>query len=169
MGRARSGTRRHAGSVFCGTLVWRGVGAFLRRCTSANAFPHLVLADGGTVPRPPGIVRRIMRSNAFAPIAEMAGPATFSVQTIRSAFVNQALVTPEVIKESQEASHGFTSLVRRVVEGELPKRQTPQAPTILIWGDQDRIAPKNVREEIAAEFEVVETRSHQKHGTPAAN
>lgn len=141
------------------SVIGHSFGAGLARFYAAahpKRVSHLVLADGGTIPRPPGILKRIMRSNAFAPIAEMAGPQTFSVQTIRSAFVNQALVTPEVIKGAQEASHGFTTMVRRVVEGELPQRQNPRVRTMLIWGDKDRIAPKERAQEIAADFEVEE-------------
>lgn len=141
------------------SFVGHSFGAGLARFY-ASAHPkrvsHLVMADGGTVPRPPGFVKRIMRSSVFAPLTDMTGSQTFSVQTIRSAFVNQQLVTPDVIQDSQQASHGFTSMVRRVVEGELPARQNPTVPTILIWGDHDRIAPQDRAQEIAAEFKVVE-------------
>ena len=153
---------------FVGHSLGAGLARFYASAHSKRV-SHLVLADGGTVPRLPGFVKRIMRSPVFAPFADAAGQQTFSVQTIRSAFVNQTLVTPELIKESQDASHGFTSMVRRVVEGELPVRQNPKVPTILIWGDHDRIAPKDRAQEIAAEFDVAELGADQKHGTPAAN
>lgn len=137
-------------------LVGNSFGATFARLY-ASAHPervtHLILVDGGQIPRTSKFARRILRAPALASLTEWSRRQTFSENEIRRAFANQALVTPEVLRASQDASYSSAALTRQIAAGAVPQQQTPRAPTLLIWGEQDKLADKRRALEIAGELD----------------
>lgn len=140
-------------------LVGNSFGAGLARLY-ASAVParvtHLVLVDGGQIPRQSQAAQSFLSVPFLSPLAELLQPQPFSETTIRRAFANSALVTPEVLSGSLEASHSFNALMRQVTASPVPMAQTPSAPTLLIWGENDRLASIKRAEAIAAETSALE-------------
>lgn len=136
-------------------FVGNSFGAGLARLY-ASAYPervtHLVLVDGGQIPRVPRFARALMGAPFLTPVFEILRRQAFSEKGVRSAFGNPAAVTPEVVSASQEASHGFVNLMRRVGLSHVPRQQTPRAPTLLVWGEHDKVTRVGRAREIAAEI-----------------
>jgi pimeloyl-ACP methyl ester carboxylesterase len=140
-------------------FVGNSFGAALARVYAA-ALPkrvtRLVLVDGGQLPRSPGIARKLLRSSVFAPLVDMTSSEPFSETQIRRAFGNQDAVTPDVITEAQGVSQSFQRLMKDVNANPLPLKQTPTVPTMLVWGEKDRIAPVGRAQEVAAAVDATE-------------
>ncbi len=136
-------------------FVGNSFGAGLARLY-ASAHPervtHLLLADGGKIPALPALARRVLAAPAFSPVFELIRRQAFSENSIRRAFGNPSFATAESISESQRASRGFVALMRQTGLSAVPKEQTPRAPTLLIWGERDHLAPSGRAQEIAAEI-----------------
>ncbi len=130
-------------------------GAALARLYAAghpSRVTRVILVDGGQIPTPPKFVRRAAAASWSAPLFEWARRQAFSEKGIRRAFANPALVSPEVMRTSQDASHGFVALLRQVVLSELPAQTIPWQPTQLIWGERDKLSPLARAQEVAAEI-----------------
>lgn len=140
-------------------VIGNSFGATLARLY-ASAHPervtHLILVDGGQIPRKSTFAQRILRTPALASLTEWSRRQSVSEEEIQRAFANPALVTPDVLRASQDASHSFAALRRQIAAGAVPQQQTPRAPTLLIWGEQDRLANKQRAFEIASELDSAE-------------
>lgn len=113
---------------------------------------HLILVDGGQIPRVPKFARRMMAAPILAPMFELVRRQAFSEKGIARAFANPAFVTPEILAASQNASHGFVALMRQIVLSDVPPPESPRTPTLLIWGERDKLANVARAYEIAAEL-----------------
>ncbi len=130
-------------------------GAALARLYAAanpTRVSHLILADGGRLVALPSWARRAAQASWSASLFELARRQTFSEKGIRRAFANPALVTPEVVRASQDVSHSFVALLRQTLFSELPTQKIPSQPTQLIWGERDVTAPLARAYAIAAEI-----------------
>jgi pimeloyl-ACP methyl ester carboxylesterase len=146
-------TRSRIGSQ--AAVVGNSFGAGLARLYAAShpeRASHLILVDGGHIAQLPKIARRVMGVPIFEPIYERIRKQAFSESGIRRAFANDASMTNDVITSSQAASHGFVALMRQIALSDVPANQTPSAPTLLIWGERDRLAPLARAHELAAEL-----------------
>lgn len=134
-------------------------GAALARLYAANhpaRVSRLILVDGGLMPTLPKFARKFAGASITTPLFEMMRRQTFSEKGIRRAFTNQKLVTSEVLRASQEQAPGFVALMRQVVLSELPAQKTPTQPTLLVWGERDRLANISRAYELSAEIPKVE-------------
>jgi pimeloyl-ACP methyl ester carboxylesterase len=136
-------------------VVGNSFGAALARLYAA-AHPErvnrLILVDGGHIARLPKFARVLGGAEFLTPMFEWVRRQTFSENGIRRAFGNPAHATPEVIRASQAASYGFVALMRQVVVSEPPASRTPPQPTLLVWGERDRLLPLARASKIAAEI-----------------
>lgn len=136
-------------------LVGNSFGAAFARLYAAahpERVTHLILVNGGQIPRVPGFARGIMQLPVLAPMFELIRRQTFTENGVRRAFADPALATPEVVRASQEASHGFVQLMRHVGLSNSPAAETPHMPTLLIWGERDKLAPLARAHELAADL-----------------
>lgn len=136
-------------------FIGNSFGATLARLyasTHAERVTKLFLVNGGQLPRHPKFARRVMSASLLTPMVELLRRQTFSEKRIRRAFANPALVTPKILEDSQTASYGFVALMRQVLISDVPENQTPRAPTLLIWGERDKLAPLARAHEIAREL-----------------
>ena len=114
--------------------------------------PRLILVDGGQFSVLPTFARRLAGASFTAPLFEFMRKQAFSEKGVKRAFANPALVTPDVLRASQDASYGFVALMRQVVLSELPAQKIPSQPTQLIWGERDKLAGVARAHEIASEI-----------------
>lgn len=137
------------------TFIGNSFGAGLARLY-ASAHPErvtkLILVDGGQIPHLPIFVRRIMSANFLLFAYELMRRRAFSDRGLQRAFGNSTPVPADVLRASQDSSHGFVALMRQVILSDIPQNQKPAVPTLLIWGDQDKLAPPQLAQEIAAEI-----------------
>lgn len=141
-------------------FIGNSFGASLARLYAAahpERVTHLILVDGGQIPRVPTFARRLLAAPILAPLFEWMRQQAFSEKGIRRAFANQNVVTPKVLAASQNASHGFVALMRQVLMDELPAAQTPLAPTLLVWGERDKLANLTRAYQLARELDAAET------------
>ncbi len=136
-------------------VVGNSFGGALARLYAA-AYParvsRLILVDGGQLSVLPKFARRLAGASFTAPLFEFMRKQAFSEKGVKRAFANPALVTPDVLRASQDASYGFVALMRQVVLSELPAQKIPSQPTQLIWGERDKLAGVARAHEIASEI-----------------
>ena len=136
-------------------VVGNSFGGALARLYAA-AYParvsRLILVDGGQLSVLPKFARRLAGVSFTAPLFEFMRKQAFSEKGVKRAFANPALVTPDVLRASQDASYGFVALMRQVVLSELPAQKIPSQPTQLIWGERDKLAGVARAHEIASEI-----------------
>lgn len=136
-------------------FVGNSFGAGLARLF-ASAHPervtHLILVNGGHLPRFPKIARALLSAPFLSPLFELVRRQAYSEKGLARAFANPAFVTPEILSESQNASHSFVALMRQVLLSDVPQNQTPRAPTLIVWGERDKITSSSRAQEIAAEI-----------------
>lgn len=132
-------------------FVGNSFGAGLARLYAAahpERVTHLILVDGGQMPRTRKLVRRMIGAPLMAPMFELIRRQAFSEQAIKRAFGNPKLVTEQVLTDAQNASIGFVSLMREVVMSDVPSNTTPHVPTLLVWGERDKLASFQRADEI---------------------
>lgn len=134
------------GNSFGATLARLYASAHAERVTK------LILVNGGQIPRFPKFARRAISAPVLNPMYELLRRQAFSEKRIQRAFANPSLATPDVLRASQDASFGFVALMRQVVASEIPETLPPRAPTLLIWGERDKLAPLARAHEIAREL-----------------
>jgi pimeloyl-ACP methyl ester carboxylesterase len=134
------------GNSFGGALARLYAAAHPERVT------RLILVDGGHIAQLPKFARALAGAAFWAPMFELLRRQAFSENSIRRAFANPAHATPDVIRASQAASYGFVALMRQVVLSEPPASRTPSQPTLLVWGERDRLAPLARAYKVAAEI-----------------
>lgn len=136
-------------------IIGNSFGAGLARLYASartERVTHLILVDGGKIPRLPKVARTLASVSILRPLFEVLRRQAFSEKAIRGAFGNPAVVTSEMVSASQESSHGFANLMRQVGASGAPQNQTPRVPTLLVWGERDQVAPLTRAHEIAAEI-----------------
>lgn len=131
-------------------VVGAELGAALARVYSAT-YPHgcrdVVMIDGGGLP---SFVQR-----AGARLTPFAGPTPkaqvlFSRDRLAQMVVDPAVLTDEFVAAC-ETSPAVPRMLRDLTRGPAPKRR-PFAPTLVLWGERDRIVPPEIGEQIAAEI-----------------
>ncbi len=136
-------------------FVGNSFGAGLARLY-ASAYPervtHLILVNGGHILRVPKFALPLLGAPFLSPLFELIRRQAYSEKGVQRAFANPAFVTPEMLSESQNASHSFIALLRQVLLSDVPQNQTPRAPTLLVWGERDKITRMSRAQEIAAEI-----------------
>ena len=131
-------------------LIGAEVGAALARTYSAT-FPqacrNIVLINGG------GLPSWFQRFGArLAPIGPPRQKADrlFSRANLAQMMVDPTLLTDDLVAACQ-TNAAIVPMTRQLTRGPAPKR-LPFAPTLVLWGERDRITPPEIGEAVAADM-----------------
>jgi pimeloyl-ACP methyl ester carboxylesterase len=160
---------RHALHVEKLTLVGTSIGAVLARFYAAHypaVVERLVLVNGGGIANLPGIVRTLINAPGIS--RAFYGDRyrrIYSRAALERSICQHDILTEEFFQTLQRASEGFMPLLRALLSEPLPGRQTPQCPTLIIWGEEDRLSPLSEGKQLlrtlpSAELVLIEQAGH---------
>lgn len=125
-------------------LIGTSLGALLARFYAAHhpdMVAGLVLVGGGAIPRLPGVVRGLLRVPGISHVFYgYRYRHVYSHAALRRALYQQDLLTLYTDQTLTRASIGFMSLFRTMLAEPWPAQQTPECPTLIVWGKEDRLA-----------------------------
>jgi len=137
-------------------MMGNSFGAVLCRFFAAENTGYvsrLVLIDGGAIVDTPGCLRPLYRlpisSNIIFSIIRQR---TSSFNGLKRAIYDEKQITPEFTANVQAASQGYVKAMQHVATSNPPALRTPTCPTLVIWGEHDRLSlPENGRQ-VASEI-----------------
>lgn len=150
-------------------LIGTSIGALLTRFYAAHypaAVERLVLVDGGEIANLPGVVRAIINAPGIS--QAFYGDRyrrIYSRAGLERSIYRQELLTEDFFQALQRASEGFMPLLRAFLAEPWPAARMPQCPTLIVWGQDDRLVPPDVgkqllREIPQAELTLIEQAGH---------
>ena len=107
----------------------------------ADRVSHLVLVDGGAIPKIPAPARALTRLPLLDPMFNMMRQRSFSPAGLNRIFADPAHLTPDFIARCEQSSVSFVQAMRAAGQSPLPHDRTPQSPTLIVWGEEDRLTP----------------------------
>jgi 2-hydroxymuconate-semialdehyde hydrolase len=136
-------------------LMGNSFGAALSRLYTADNTSYvsrLVLVNGGHITDFNGCVRGLFRTpglNAllFA-LARRIGYSTSGLKRV----VYEARLTPEFVANARAASRGFFAAMKQIGLSTTPALRTPTCPTLVVWGEFDRLSAPAAGQAIAAQI-----------------
>jgi pimeloyl-ACP methyl ester carboxylesterase len=138
------------------SLMGNSFGAALSRFFAAENTGYvsrLALINGGALFNPPGCLRPLIRLPILSnPIVDLIRRQAYSVDGLKRAIADEKLLTPEFVANAQAASIGFVAALRQIALTTPPALRTPTCPTLVIWGEQDRLSPVENGRRVAAEI-----------------
>ncbi len=137
-------------------LMGHSFGAALSRLFAAENTEYvsrLVLIDGGDVFHAPGCLRPLIRLPVLSGlIIKLLGKQAYSADGLKRAIADEKMLTPEFVANAQAASSGCLAALRQIVLTAPPSLRTPTCPTLVIWGEQDRLSSVDDGKQVAAEI-----------------
>jgi pimeloyl-ACP methyl ester carboxylesterase len=137
-------------------MMGNSFGAVLSRLFAAENTSYvsrLVLIDGGEMFHAPGCLRPLLRLPILSnPVINMLRQRAYSVNGLKRAIADEKMLTPEFVVNAQAASIGFVAAQCQIVLTTLPSLRTPTCPTLVIWGEQDRLSSVDDGKRVAAEI-----------------
>jgi 3-oxoadipate enol-lactonase len=113
----------------------------------------LALIDGGGMFHAPGCLRPVIRLPVLSnPIINMIRKRAYSLNGLKRAIADEKMLTPEFVANAQAASIGFVAAQLQIVLTTPPSLRTPTCPTLVIWGEQDRLSSVDDGKRVAAEI-----------------
>jgi 2-hydroxy-6-oxonona-2,4-dienedioate hydrolase len=150
-------------------MMGHSFGAVLCRFFAAENTGYvsrLILVDGGTIVDTPGCAKPLFRLPGLSSaILNWNRERSYSLDSLRRAVLDEKLITPEFIANAQAASIGSMAVMRQLATTAPPLLRTPTCPSLIVWGEYDRVSPvengKKIASEIhGAKFAVVRQAAH---------
>jgi pimeloyl-ACP methyl ester carboxylesterase len=128
-------------------------GALLARLFAAQ-YPRyvqtLVLLNGGALPGPAGIAGGFLDFPWIGRwLVDRSVKANTSKAGLQDLVVNKNTLTAEVVAAIQAETGGLARTIRILAEAAAPANKTPTASTLVLWAEQDKIAPKSIGQILA--------------------
>ena len=137
-------------------MMGNSFGAELSRLFAAENTEYvarLVLIDGGDLFHAPGCLRPLFRLPVLSnPIIKLLRKQAYSVDGLKRAIADERMLTPEFVANAQAASLGFAAALQQIALTPPPSLRTPTCPTLVIWGEQDRLTSVDDGKRVAAEI-----------------
>jgi pimeloyl-ACP methyl ester carboxylesterase len=137
-----------AGNSMGGHVAWRFAIAHPDRVS------RLVLVDPGGVPPPDGdgptpVAFRLARNPITAPLVRRVAPRSLFESTLKKAFFNQSLVTPEMVDRYWELNRRKGTPDATLARFRQPRYDPAmvarineiKTPTLVLWGREDGLIP----------------------------
>ncbi len=141
-----------------GPLLMMGssFGATLGRLFAAENTGYvsrLVLIAGGSIVDAPGCARPLIQLPGLGNlIVNLMRNRTYSEAALKRAVADERLVTPEFAATAEAASGGYAAALRQIALTPPPSLRTPTCPTLIVWGEQDRVTSVEDGRRVAAEI-----------------
>ncbi len=137
-------------------LVGTSVGALLSRFYAAHypaVVERLILVDGGLITHLPGVIRALLN----APGISQAFYGDRYRRIYSRAALQRSIYQHDVLSENffqtlTRASEGFIPLLHALLAEPWPTTCTPGCPTLIIWGQEDRLASPNEGKRLLSEI-----------------
>jgi pimeloyl-ACP methyl ester carboxylesterase len=137
-------------------LMGNSFGATLCRFFAAENTEYvsrLVLIDGGAIADAPGCAKPLFRVPGLSNIIfDVVRQRAYTDNSLRRAIYDEQLLTPDFVAGAQAASIGFVAALRQIALTSPPSLRTPTCPTLVVWGEHDRLSPIESGRKIAAEI-----------------
>ncbi len=130
------------GNSFGGELAWTFAARYPDRVTA------LILVDAVGYPiGQPALVFRLARMPVVSFILAHLDPTPMVKKTLHDAYGDQSKITPQIVERYRRLAlraGNRDAFVARVKSGWTPRQDHPssvKAPTLILWGRQDRLVP----------------------------
>jgi pimeloyl-ACP methyl ester carboxylesterase len=137
-------------------LMGNSFGATLARLYTAENTSYvsrLVLIDGGHITDANGCLRALFRVPGLNGIMfALARQIRDSADNLKRAMYDEALLTPDFIATARAASPGSVAAQKQIGLSSTPTLRTPTCPTLVVWGEADRLSSPATGQQIAAEI-----------------
>ena len=137
-------------------MMGNAFGAVLSRLFAAENTGYvsrLVLIDGGGMFHAPGCLHPLIRLPVLSnPIINMIRKQSYSLNGLKRAIADEQMLTPEFVANAQAASIGFVAALRQIALTTPPSLRTPTCPTLVIWGERDRLSSVDSGKRVTAEI-----------------
>jgi pimeloyl-ACP methyl ester carboxylesterase len=137
-------------------LMGNSFGATLARLYTAENTSYvsrLVLIDGGHITDANGCLRALFRVPGLNGIMfALARQIRYSAGSLKRAMYDEARLTPEFIAAAHAASSGFVAALKQIGLSSTPTLRTPTCPTLVVWGEADRLSSPATGQQIVAEI-----------------
>ena len=137
-------------------LMGNSFGATLSRLFAAENtgfVSRLVLINGGSIIDAPGCARPLIRLPGISNLViDAIRRRYYSHDGLKRVIADEKLLTPDFVAKAQAASIGFVAAMRQIVLTTPPALRTPTCPTLVAWGEQDRLSPLDSGKRVAAEI-----------------
>ncbi len=150
-------------------LMGNSFGATLARLYTAENTSYvarLILIDGGHITDANGCLRALFRVPGLnGLILELMRQMSYSTGSLKRAVQDEARLTPDFIAAARAASPGFVAVMKQLGLSSTPTLRTPTCPTLVVWGEADRLSLPAAGRQIAAEipgakFSLIPTAGH---------
>ena len=137
-------------------VMGNSFGAALARLYTAENTSYvsrLVLIDGGHITDANGCLRAMFRVPGLNSLAfELGRRIGYSTRSLKRAIKDEALLTADFVATARAASHGFVAVMKQLGLSSTPTLRTPTCPTLVVWGEADRLSLPVAGKQIAAEI-----------------
>ncbi len=137
-------------------LMGNSFGAALARLYTAENTSYvsrLVLIDGGHISDFDGCLRALFRVPGLnAVMFEVGRQIGYSSGRLKRAVYDETRLTPDFVANARAASRGFVAAVKQIGLSSTPTLRTPTCPTLVVWGEADRLSSPAAGRQIAAEI-----------------
>lgn len=150
-------------------MMGNSFGAALSRFFTAENTGYvsrLVLVAGGTVVDTPAWLKPVVRLPGLTtPIFNLIRKQTYSFDGLKRSIYDEKQLTPDFVANAQAASIGFVAALRQIATLTPPSLRTPTCPTLMVWGEHDRLSSVESGRKIArqingAKFIVIRAAAH---------
>jgi 2-hydroxy-6-oxonona-2,4-dienedioate hydrolase len=124
-------------------IVGNSFGGSLARafaCERPSRATHLVCVNGGQFIRLPTIVRLYLRTPMGALMWKRRNRDGMNAQAIRNVFADPNFLTDEQVARCIDSSPALFAILRGCLASR-PPANPPSAPTLILWGAEDRHTP----------------------------
>ena len=94
---------------------------------------------------------------------------TYSHNGLKRVIYDEKQITPEFTANVQAAWPGYSAVIQQVATSNPPALRTPTCPTLVIWGEHDRLSSPEDGRRMAAEINGAKVQAHSERRPSTAD